>query len=99
MDGYDKLATLIGENHEAAIFRRFSVLNAKNLLYLQAELVNLEAELKIITQEDKGSGDEEKKHYPYSLWHLKHSLQLPDRRYHTQWLKVLEIRQKLKEYS
>ncbi|KAH0555816.1 hypothetical protein GP486_006237 [Trichoglossum hirsutum] len=99
MDGYDKLADLIGKHHEMVIFRRFSVLNAKNLLYLQAELVNLEEELKYIVQEDKSSGDEEKQHFPYSLWHLKHSLQLPDGRYHIQWRKVLEIREKLKEYN
>jgi hypothetical protein len=43
--GYTKLASVMGKNPELAIFRRFSALNAKNLLYLQAEHVNLEARL------------------------------------------------------
>jgi hypothetical protein len=43
-----------------SIYRRFSALNAKNPLYLQAKLVNLEAELKRIILDDKNSRDAEK---------------------------------------
>ncbi|KAI9763624.1 MAG: hypothetical protein M1839_006372 [Geoglossum umbratile] len=99
MDGYDKFAALVGDHDEMSIFRRFSMLNAKNLLYFQAELVNLEDELEKIVREDKASKDPEKQLFPYSLWHLKDSLRSLDGRCHTQWLKVLEIRQILKEYS
>ena len=100
MDGYDKLATLMGDNHEMFILRRFSTLNAKNLLYHQAELVNLEAELERIVLKDRNSGETEKELFPYSVFDLKQSLQAPPgSRDATQWLKVLEIRQKLKEYS
>ncbi|KAI9863298.1 MAG: hypothetical protein M1813_003740 [Trichoglossum hirsutum] len=60
MDGYDKLAAFMGDHHEMLILRRFSMLNAKNLLYLQAELVNLEAELKDIVTSDRNSRDAEK---------------------------------------
>jgi hypothetical protein len=35
--GYDLLASFMGFYLEAAIFRRFATLNAKNILYLQAE--------------------------------------------------------------
>ena len=98
MDGYDKVADLMGDHHEACIFRRFSTLGAKNILYLQAELVNLEAELRRIATDDRNSGDPEKEPFPYSLWHLKDSLRSPGTSNTTQWLKVLEIRQKLKEY-
>jgi hypothetical protein len=96
MDGYDKLAAFIGDSPEMSIYRRFSRLGAKNILYLQAELVNLEAELEEIIRDDKDSGDEEKEPFPYSVWHLKHSFQ--DQNRNAQWLKVLEIRQTLKEY-
>ncbi|KAF2174453.1 hypothetical protein K469DRAFT_756731, partial [Zopfia rhizophila CBS 207.26] len=43
--GYAKLATLISKEKDYAIFRKFSTLNARNLLYLQAELTDLESRL------------------------------------------------------
>ena len=49
MTGYDKLASLIGRYPSLAIYRRFSTLSAKVLLHMQAELVHLENELRIIT--------------------------------------------------
>ncbi|MCJ1351511.1 MAG: hypothetical protein MMC33_001495 [Icmadophila ericetorum] len=51
-DGYPKLATLIGRTGEVAIFKRFSALNAENLLFMQAELLYLENELKKIVDSD-----------------------------------------------
>jgi hypothetical protein len=62
-------------------------------------LVNLEAELKNIVTSDRNSRDAEKEYFPYSVWHLKNSFHVPGKSDPTQWLKVLEIRQKLKEYS
>ena len=67
MDGYDKLAAFIAVDHGMTICRRFSTLNAKNLLYLQAELVNLEAELRDIVAQDKLSPDATKRLFPYSV--------------------------------
>jgi hypothetical protein len=99
MDGYDKLAAFIAADPRLSMFRRFSFLETKNLLYLQAELVNLETQLRDIVLEDIKSGDAEKDQFPYSVWHLKRSFQLPGARHPTQWLKVLEIRKTLKEYS
>ena len=64
MDGYDKLAAFIAADNGLIICRRFSILNAKNLLYLQAELVNLEAELRDIVAEVKTSGDAAKSRFP-----------------------------------
>jgi hypothetical protein len=43
--GYPKIARLMGENPDLAIFRSFRELNARNLLYYQAELVHLEDQL------------------------------------------------------
>ena len=51
-DGYPKLASLIGRTGEVAIFKRFSALNAENLLFMQAELSYLENELRKIVDSD-----------------------------------------------
>lgn len=105
MQGYDKLAFFIGADRGHSIYKRFAKLNAKNLLYFQAELVNLEAQLKSIELADKASEVAEKEPFPYSVFHLKRSYQSPGEdengqpRHPTQWLKVLEIRHLLKEYS
>ncbi|KAN0066946.1 hypothetical protein V8E54_014870 [Elaphomyces granulatus] len=99
MKGYHKLAALMGSDYGLSIYRRFAKLNARNLLYLQAELVNLEAELENIILEDNDSGDDEKKLFSFSLWHLKHSSDAPDGDLPIQWQKVLEIRRLLKEYN
>ena len=45
VEGYPKLAGYITSLPEVAIFRRFGAMNARNLLYLQAELTDLEAAL------------------------------------------------------
>lgn len=44
--GYPKLANLMGNYPDHAIFRRFGRLSTLNIMRLQAELVYLEAELK-----------------------------------------------------
>jgi len=46
--GYPSVAALAGKDNDFAIFRKFRYLNARNLLYLQAELVDLENELETI---------------------------------------------------
>jgi hypothetical protein len=46
MEGYAKVAHLMGTHGEFGIFRRFQTLNMQNLLYLQAEITHLEAELR-----------------------------------------------------
>lgn len=57
MEGYAKLATLMGAYPEVAIVRRFAALNMQRILYLQAEIVELESRLREIEQEDKLSGN------------------------------------------
>src|SRR2546423_9509780 len=97
MAGYSKLAALIGKHHDLAIFRRFSVLNSKNLLYMQGELVQLEAELNMIELENRASRDPEKVGFEYSVTALMGPHQSEDG--HERWAKILEIREKLKEHS
>lgn len=43
--GYPKLAALMNLIPETCIFRRFGTLNSLNLLYLQAELTDIERKL------------------------------------------------------
>jgi hypothetical protein len=97
MDGYNRLAAVIGTDRDLAIFRRFSFLNSKNLLYMQSELALLEADLRAISKEDRESGDEEKAEFEFCIQALKgpHKCKDSDQ----QWRKVLEVRQMLKEYS
>lgn len=96
MADYTRLATLISTRHELAIVRDFAALKAKNLLYLQAELVHLEAELANIESENKFSGDSERLGFQTSLFDLKESSATKK---DLQWRKALEVRKKLKEYS
>jgi hypothetical protein len=60
MDGYARLAALIGDLPEFAIFRRFMSLRALHLLYLSAEIAHLSADLNIQADLDRTSGDSEK---------------------------------------
>jgi hypothetical protein len=96
MDGYHKLASLVGDHEELFMLRRFARTNAKNLLYMQAEILHLEAELHDIAKEDR-SGCEKCRNYEYCVFDLKESFGIKGS--DTQWRKILEIREMLKEYS
>jgi hypothetical protein len=52
--GYPSLADFIASDpeHSTAIYRRFDFLSARNLLFLQSEVVELEADLRRFDQED-----------------------------------------------
>ena len=52
MSGYEKVAGLMTKHSEVATFQRFDFLNTLNILYLQAELVHLERELKHSMRQD-----------------------------------------------
>jgi hypothetical protein len=97
MDGYNKLAAVIGRHQGLSMYSRFPVLNAKSLLWMQAELIHLEQQLKNIAIEDSRSGNEGREKYQYSLLHLKCSSGKDGQ--DRQWRLILEIRIKLKEYS
>lgn len=76
MDGYAKLATLMGAYPEVAIVRRFAALNAQNVLYLQAELVNLESRLRRYEKEDRNSGDQTRVDYAIDWFKLSNAKDL-----------------------
>jgi hypothetical protein len=56
--GYEKLAGFMAKHAEVATFQRFDFLNTLNILYLQAELVHLEGELRDSMKADLESGNE-----------------------------------------
>jgi hypothetical protein len=95
MEGYAKLAQLMGDNRTDGhflIFQRFGALSAQNLLYLQAELANLQESLEILVQRDSESSDVKKSQFAQDWAALSSSEDS------LQWTKWLELRCKLKEY-
>ena len=101
MEGYARLASLMGAYPEVAIFRRFGALNAQNLLYLQAKLVALENDLRACAFEDARSDNPDRATYStdwYTLSQSKDENGGPEGS-GKQWRVVLRIREKLKEYS
>lgn len=96
MARYNKLAALMGEHLELAIFRRFQRLNAKSLLYMQAEILHRESELDMIELDDVRSEDKSRSLLHTSVFNLK---ELSGGPHDVQWKNVLEIREKLEHYS
>jgi len=94
-EGHAKVATLLSHHSELAIFRRFSKLNFQNLLYLQAELTHLEANLKKLV--DRDAQNPNRQQYSRDWLFLAQNDDEHDDR--EQWDKFLQIRDKLKEYS
>lgn len=94
---YSSMAEILGNQAGLAIYRRFATLNAQNLLYLQSELINLEAELKKLVLDDSNSDDEQRRVFQSDIGALKSAP--GDATAGKQWKKILEIRAKLKEYS
>jgi hypothetical protein len=50
--GYPSVAAYLASSSELAVFRKFSNLNMRNLLYMQTELLMLEAEFAELDQQD-----------------------------------------------
>ncbi|KAI4103509.1 MAG: hypothetical protein LQ339_004234 [Xanthoria mediterranea] len=100
MEGYPKLASLMGACPEVAILRRFGSLNARNLLYLQAELVALEETLRACTERNNASNDADRIRSArdwYTLSRLGNNGSNVGAG--EEWWTMLEIRKKLKEYN
>jgi hypothetical protein len=93
MEGYSKLANLMGDprtDGNFLIFQKFESISAQNLLYLQAEIINLKETFDKIASID--SEDPDKRDFAVDWGILSSS---PDS---IQWQKWLEIRHKLTEY-
>ena len=98
MGGYSRLASYMGEGAEIAMFKRFSALNAHNLLLYRAELYELEKTLMEAIQQHDASGDQRRMLYDRYLMVLLNSER--DMNGNTEQLDTLrQIRKTLKEYS
>lgn len=99
-DGYPGLSHLMGHDEALGIFKRFSALNSRNLLYMQAELLDLELQLDAFTEsDDKAQTDSGSSRYARSAAELRASLHSENKSHRRQWQLMLEARNKLKEYS
>lgn len=96
-DGYGRMAELMSDHDEFAIFRRFRHLNMKNLLYLQAEIAHLEEELGELA--DRDALDPELPFHGRDWWSLAHGADDDDEVSQQQWAKVLQLRAKLATYN
>ncbi|EPE26349.1 hypothetical protein GLAREA_02261 [Glarea lozoyensis ATCC 20868] len=94
MAGYPKVAHLMATQEEFAILRRFRVLNMQKLLYLQAEISHLEAELNQLATRDETHAD--RQYHAKDWWSLSHGEGENDSE---QWLKFLELSKKLDFYN
>lgn len=83
---------------ETAIFRRFGFLNAQNLLYMQAELVSLENQLRRLQAEDAEAGSAVRSRYAENWFYLS-TATTEDGGNDEQWELMKEIRSKLKDYN
>ena len=93
-EGYSKVAQLMASFDDYAIFRRFKALNYQNLLYLHAELVHLEGELRELAERDASNA--ERIYHAKDWWSLS---QADDGQDKEQWEKFMIIREKLDKYS
>lgn len=92
--GYPSVAAFIASSPDLAVFRKFGQLNARNLLYLQTELIVLESKLEALDREDlTNAGEVDWRRSWESV--LRGQKEDDDRRRKL----VSDIREKLKEYS
>lgn len=96
VQGYPQLAHHMGTISDSLIFRRFASLNAKNLLYLQAELMNLETKLRKYELADSRCSGSNRSTYGRDWYWLSRSAEDGSTK---QWRTVLSIRKKLRIYS
>lgn len=91
--GYGAVATCMSCDRDLALYRRFGYLNARNLLYLQSELMDLETRLQDL---DTAANDTSKGIETWSVPRSWHYLQKTGGE-HLEV--VLRIRKKLEAYS
>ena len=94
--GYNKLAALFEDHDDLAMFRCFSDLGAKNLLYMQAELLRLAQKLKNQIEYDFAAEKADAEDVA-NFWRALESSSEGEVGWQQKQI-VLEIREKLKVY-
>lgn len=95
--GYSKIASFMQDHPEDAIVRRFAALNLQNILYLQAEITNLQRDIDKLETDNDSSGEEDRRDFALDWYTLAHVHNTPGAG--EQWEKWLQLRKVLKEYS
>jgi hypothetical protein len=95
MSGYTKLAAFMIGKHRP-ILKKYQHLAVRDLLYLQAELCELEYQFNTVAKKDAAEGSNERRFYDRDWLHMATS---PERDHGgEQWAAALHIREKLREY-
>jgi hypothetical protein len=94
--GHPRLSERMGVRTETMIFRKFSALNSRMLLYMQADLAILEKELRDIERDDNKSPEGQRSKYATNYLWLSRSEQNGDGK---QLKLISKIKEKLKDYS
>lgn len=92
--GYPQIAYIMRQHRELANFRQFGHLNMLTLLHMQAEIMLLEEKYELISAADQSNTN-----MPFrsrDWWTLA---QLDCEGNRAQWDLLLQIKEKLKEYS
>jgi hypothetical protein len=97
--GYPALAGHIGLFPQYGIFRRFGAVNARNLLYLQAEIIYLEKELVHVEAIDKKSTEDGRSNFCATWLALSDHKASPNDEMKRQWGLIMKLRDRLKTYS
>jgi hypothetical protein len=99
LSGYPSLANFIASDRDRTtlIYRRFDELAARNLLYLQSELAELQAKQHAYDQEDL-SADLATKQCARNFTDFKRAQEASDTRQKERWKLMKQIRETLKEY-
>ncbi|KAI4261280.1 MAG: hypothetical protein L6R42_003516 [Xanthoria sp. 1 TBL-2021] len=98
LPGYPSFAHFVSQDGDASIYRRYESLSARNLLYLQSELHELEGQLEELDAADvkeRDSDDDESRKIA-RLWH--HYAQADNERALRHRALQAKIRPKIKEY-
>jgi hypothetical protein len=91
--GYSAVAAVMSSDRDLSIYRRFGGLNARNLLYLQSELMELETRLHEL---DISANDMQK---GIATWSIPRSWRSLEREGGEHLQIVLRIRELLEKYS
>ena len=99
-NGYASLASFIARDpdNETYIYRKFDELSARNLLYLQSELLYLEVRLKRLDDEVRGSDDPDMHDAARTWEEFTRQLELGDPKAKEKMDLIIKLRSKIKEY-
>ena len=99
--GYPSLAAFIASDRDksTSIYRRFDRLSARNLLYLQSELVELEARQDVYDAEDRDLATHEKASTRNWGIFKEKAQETGNMREYKRMELVMDIRASIKEYS